>query len=127
MINKQAPNRQIWVSSPFSGPLRYDYDAREKKWVYARDGSALHERLRDELVAAGGADSTSTASTSRTFVTRRSILKDETIDYRIATSLLRVLRAPSLGGLPHGFVGVEHARVAVLLVDGVHGSHELLR
>ena len=54
VINKQAPNRQIWVSSPFSGPLRYDYDAREKKWVYARDGSALHERRRDELVAAGG-------------------------------------------------------------------------
>ena len=54
VINKQAPNRQIWVSSPFSGPLRYDYDALQKKWVYKRDGSALHERLRDELVAAGG-------------------------------------------------------------------------
>lgn len=56
VINKQGPNRQIWMSSPFSGPLRYDYDAERKVWVYARDGSTLHERLRDELVEAGGGE-----------------------------------------------------------------------
>ena len=56
VINKQGPNRQIWVSSPFSGPLRYDYDAERKVWVYKRDGSTLHERLRDELVQAGGGE-----------------------------------------------------------------------
>ena len=26
MINKQTPNRQIWLSSPVSGPKRYDWD-----------------------------------------------------------------------------------------------------
>lgn len=25
VINKQAPNKQIWLSSPVSGPKRYDY------------------------------------------------------------------------------------------------------
>ena len=56
VINKQGPNRQIWVSSPFSGPLRYDYQQGTKTWVYKRDGSAMHERLRNELVSAGGGE-----------------------------------------------------------------------
>lgn len=25
VINKQTPNRQIWMSSPVSGPMRYDW------------------------------------------------------------------------------------------------------
>ena len=56
VINKQGPNRQIWMSSPVSGPLRYDYDGAQKVWVYRRDGHALHERLRDELVSLGGGE-----------------------------------------------------------------------
>jgi frataxin len=32
VINKQTPNRQIWMSSPVSGPVRYDYD--DGRWVY---------------------------------------------------------------------------------------------
>ena len=48
VINKQGPNRQIWVSSPFSGPLRYDYQQGTKTWVYNRDGSAMHERLTND-------------------------------------------------------------------------------
>jgi frataxin len=46
VINKQGPNRQVWMSSPVSGPIRYDYDATKKVWVYARDGHFLHDRLR---------------------------------------------------------------------------------
>ena len=56
VINKQGPNRQIWMSSPVSGPLRYDYDGARKVWIYRRDGHALHERLRDELVSLGGGE-----------------------------------------------------------------------
>uniref|UniRef100_A0AC34RCM9 Ferroxidase n=1 Tax=Panagrolaimus sp. JU765 TaxID=591449 RepID=A0AC34RCM9_9BILA len=37
VINKQSPNRQIWLSSPFSGPKRYDF--MENKWIYRHDGS----------------------------------------------------------------------------------------
>jgi frataxin len=47
VINKQTPNRQIWMSSPLSGPVRYDFE--KGSWVYLRDGHHLHRRLQDEL------------------------------------------------------------------------------
>jgi len=34
VINKQTPNRQLWWSSPLSGPRRYDHV--EGKWVVLR-------------------------------------------------------------------------------------------
>ncbi|KAG9295215.1 hypothetical protein G9A89_006196 [Geosiphon pyriformis] len=34
VVNKQPPNKQIWLSSPVSGPKRYDYDLQNKKWFY---------------------------------------------------------------------------------------------
>ncbi|KAI0651642.1 hypothetical protein C8Q79DRAFT_897387, partial [Trametes meyenii] len=49
VINKQPPNRQIWLSSPFSGPKRYDYDPKSDEWVYYRDGSTLNQTLNQEL------------------------------------------------------------------------------
>ena len=47
VINKQTPNKQIWMSSPVSGPVRYDWD--RGAWVYHRDGHAMHKRLEGEL------------------------------------------------------------------------------
>lgn len=47
VINKQTPNRQIWMSSPVSGPVRYDY--YKGSWIYKRDGHKMHERLQTEL------------------------------------------------------------------------------
>ena len=37
VLNKQTPNRQIWWSSPISGPRRYEYDEDTSEWVYTRD------------------------------------------------------------------------------------------
>lgn len=48
MLNKQPPNRQIWLSSPVSGPKRYDWVV-PGGWVYLRDASALRDLLREEL------------------------------------------------------------------------------
>lgn len=59
-MNKQPPNKQIWLSSPLSGPKRYDWvvlgeSQGEKEgtgagnWIYMRDGSTLDEVLLDEL------------------------------------------------------------------------------
>ena len=59
IINKQPPNKQIWLSSPISGPKRYDWvlvgEGMEEKegggegsWVYLRDGSSLTDLLRKE-------------------------------------------------------------------------------
>lgn len=60
VINKQPPNKQIWLSSPTTGPKRYDWviigDGQGEKegtasgdWVYLRDGSSLSELIREEL------------------------------------------------------------------------------
>lgn len=68
VLNKQAPNKQLWLSSPVrrggggrlagssaaasdappSGPWRYD-KASGAGWRSVRDGHALHGRLSDEL------------------------------------------------------------------------------
>ncbi|KAI0015239.1 mitochondrial chaperone Frataxin [Xylariomycetidae sp. FL0641] len=59
VLNKQPPNKQIWLSSPVSGPKRYDYvivsEGQDQKqdtavgdWIYLRDGSSLSELLRKE-------------------------------------------------------------------------------
>jgi frataxin len=68
VINKQPPNKQIWLSSPISGPKRFDWvvsgagqhekegstvdtgdDGEGGKWVYLRDGSSLSDLLKKEL------------------------------------------------------------------------------
>ncbi|KAF9073740.1 Frataxin [Rhodocollybia butyracea] len=49
VINKQPPNKQIWLSSPFSGPKRYDYDESDGSWRYSRDNKRLDELLNEEL------------------------------------------------------------------------------
>lgn len=69
VINKQPPNKQIWLSSPVSGPKRYDWLGEQPKveeskkgedgspvvdgvagdWVYMRDGSLLSELLKGEI------------------------------------------------------------------------------
>eukprot|EP00873_Tetraselmis_striata_P037487 jgi/Tetstr1/457751/TSEL_044296.t1 len=47
VLNKQTPNKQIWLSSPVSGPFRYDFVGGE--WIYNRDGHSLHKKLSEEL------------------------------------------------------------------------------
>ncbi|KZF19844.1 Frataxin [Xylona heveae TC161] len=60
VLNKQPPNKQIWLSSPISGPKRYDWviqgeSMHEKEgcgvgeWIYLRDGSTLSDLLKKEL------------------------------------------------------------------------------
>jgi frataxin len=47
VINKQPPNKQIWLSSPKSGPKRFDWDG--KRWVYYRDQSTMDDLLNGEI------------------------------------------------------------------------------
>ena len=58
VLNKQPPNKQIWLSSPISGPKRYDWLVAEgkghdggitRRWIYLRDGSDLTDLLNKEL------------------------------------------------------------------------------
>lgn len=47
VINRQTPNKQIWLSSPKSGPKRYDFT--NGTWIYKHDGKSLHQLLDDEI------------------------------------------------------------------------------
>jgi len=49
VINKQPPNKQIWLSSPRSGPKRYDFHEDATEWVYSRDGKSINVLLSEEL------------------------------------------------------------------------------
>jgi frataxin len=67
VLNKQPPNKQIWLSSPLSGPKRFDWvvsgeGAHQKEgggfgdWIYLRDGTSLTSLLRKELGVEVGVD-----------------------------------------------------------------------
>ncbi|GMR36666.1 hypothetical protein PMAYCL1PPCAC_06861 [Pristionchus mayeri] len=47
VINKQRPNLQLWLSSPLSGPRRYDL--RDGKWICAREREGLDVLLTREF------------------------------------------------------------------------------
>ncbi|KAM3221986.1 Frataxin, mitochondrial [Capsicum annuum] len=49
VINKQTPNRQIWMSSPVSGPSRFDWDQNSQGWIYRRTKANLQKVLEDEI------------------------------------------------------------------------------
>ena len=50
VLNKQAPNRQLWLSSPVSGPARFDLsEGTPPRWVYARTGKLLESLLEEEV------------------------------------------------------------------------------
>lgn len=48
VINRQTPNKQIWLSSPVSGPKRYDL-IDKKIWMYKHDQKSLHSLLQEEF------------------------------------------------------------------------------
>jgi frataxin len=55
VINKQAPNRQIWLASPASGAWHFDYregPGKAGRWIATRGGARLSELLSRELSAA---------------------------------------------------------------------------
>ncbi|CAI4312671.1 AMM_1a_G0007770.mRNA.1.CDS.1 [Saccharomyces cerevisiae] len=47
VINKQPPNKQIWLASPLSGPNRFDLLNGE--WVSLRNGTKLTDILTEEV------------------------------------------------------------------------------
>jgi frataxin len=67
VLNKQPPNKQIWWSSPVSGPKRFDWvvtgESMHQKegggsgdWIYLRDGTSLTQLVRKELGVELGRD-----------------------------------------------------------------------
>lgn len=64
LVNKHAPNREIWLSSPKSGAWHFRHDA-EAGWISTRVVDnvrpQLHRLLADELADATGNPLTLTA------------------------------------------------------------------
>ena len=59
-INTHTASKQIWWSSPISGPKRFDYvvlgdsmdekaDLAEGAWVYLKDGTRLEDLMLSEF------------------------------------------------------------------------------
>ena len=74
VINKQPPNKQIWLSSPIrsvccllftpsyrrrikSGPKRFNFDLTKRQWVDSRSGERLEALLTEELNVSLGVES----------------------------------------------------------------------
>ncbi len=49
VVNKHAPTRQIWLSSPQSGARHYAFDAGSGQWRDTRGGPDLLTHLSAEL------------------------------------------------------------------------------
>ena len=49
IVNKHAPTRQIWLSSPKSGARHYAFEAANCLWRDTRGGADLLSTLSDEL------------------------------------------------------------------------------
>jgi frataxin len=49
VLNIQRPNLQIWLSSPISGPQRFEYDLSTNSWKNNRNGRDLYEILNEEM------------------------------------------------------------------------------
>lgn len=50
VLNLQRPNRQIWLSSPISGPQRYEFNNEIKKWVNVRDVSIVLDKVIEKEI-----------------------------------------------------------------------------
>ena len=53
VLNKQTPNRQIWLSSPISGPSRFEYFKDDENstgiWKHYRTEECLLQILNKEF------------------------------------------------------------------------------
>ena len=49
LVNKHAPTRQIWLSSPKSGARHYAFDKASGLWTDTRGAGDLLSTLSDEL------------------------------------------------------------------------------
>ncbi len=49
VLNIQRPNKQLWFSSPFSGPQRFEYDSESNTWKNIRDNKELYSILNEEI------------------------------------------------------------------------------
>lgn len=53
LLNRQTPNRQIWLSSPVSGSLKFEFDSARGCWTDTKDPrNEIGACLRREVASA---------------------------------------------------------------------------
>ena len=55
VINIQKPNKQIWLSSPFSGPRRFEFNEVNNKWIDIHNSntsllSLISNEINNEII-----------------------------------------------------------------------------
>jgi frataxin len=54
VINKNAPNYEIWMSSPLSGASHYYLEDDLETWIDTRSGHKFYDKLSQELSQSAG-------------------------------------------------------------------------
>jgi len=49
VLNIQRPNQQLWLSSPISGPFRFEFDLEKNKWFDIKNNNELYELLKSDI------------------------------------------------------------------------------
>ncbi len=49
VVSRQTPSRQLWLSSPVSGPWHYTYDHVKKDWLCTKGKEGFFDRMDREL------------------------------------------------------------------------------
>ena len=56
VINKQAPNQQLWWSSPLSGPMRFEYNCDKDLWCATKTEVTINGILASEFMETLGVE-----------------------------------------------------------------------
>ncbi len=49
VLNIQRPNQQLWLSSPISGPFRFEFDLEKNKWLDVKNNIELYQLLKSDI------------------------------------------------------------------------------
>jgi len=49
VLNIQRPTQQLWVSSPVSGPYKFEFEIEKKCWIDVKNNLELYELLNKEI------------------------------------------------------------------------------
>lgn len=49
VLNIQRPNQQLWLSSPISGPFRFEFSEEKNKWYDVKNNIELYQLLMNDI------------------------------------------------------------------------------
>lgn len=49
IVSRQTPKRELWLSSPKTGPWHYKFDHVNKDWICSKGNDRFWDRLNKEI------------------------------------------------------------------------------